>query len=80
MTIRSDIKPGVTILVPADTDPLRPRHPYRLHVNWIGTARQPGLIAISGDLLRLDGTPTHRRNHRGRFAVLPLADLTVDEG
>lgn len=43
-------------------------------------ARQPGLIAISGDLLRLDGTPTHRRNHRGRFAVLPLADLTVDEG
>lgn len=74
---RDEIRPGVTILVPAGADPLRPRHRLRLRVTWVGNVSDDGeRIRVNGDLMRLDGSPSRSRNFR-TFSTPPWLELAL---
>jgi hypothetical protein len=71
-----DLKPGVTVLVPAGADSAR-RLPYRLlitKVNWVASDGETAHVV--GKIQRLDGTPT-RRKFESRFITLRVGRLKV---
>jgi hypothetical protein len=55
-----DIRPGITVIVPADADLLR-KTPYRLKITRVDWVRED-MAGVAGEVYRLDGSPS-RRGH-----------------
>lgn len=58
----TDIKPGVTVIVPAGADFTR-KTPYRLKITRVEWVREDiSTAGVHGEVYRLDGSPSRRGN------------------
>jgi hypothetical protein len=73
---RSDIRPGVVVVVPKDADRTRPGMTYQLEVRAAYDACEPGWVRVGGHVRTRTGKPSPRR-HSYRDADLWLASISM---